>query len=77
MLRQALVGLAFWLAAWDVIHFPNALRHFTERKTIETPAHMSPGIAVLKSSGQYLIHSHTGNDSELTELGILPARVAN
>src|SRR5208282_5669214 len=69
MLVQAQVGLAFRLAARDVILFPNTFRHPGEGKTVEAAAHMPAGIAVLQAPGQDLIQGGTGNDSELAELG--------
>ena len=69
MLRQGLVGLAFWLAVGEVIRFPYTLRHFAERKMIEAAAHVPAGITVLQSPGQDLIQSRAGNDSELADLG--------
>lgn len=55
MLRQAFVGLVFCFAAWDIIRFPNALRHFAERKTIQAAPHVPAVIAVLQSSDENLI----------------------
>src|ERR1700688_3313939 len=72
MFRQAFVGLVFHLAAGYVICFPNALRHFGERKTTKAAPYMSAGVAFLQPPGQNLIDGRTGNDPELSESRYCP-----
>ena len=70
--RQGFVRLVFHLAAGDVIRFPNAPRHFGERKTIEPAPHMSAGVAFLQPPGQDLIDGRTGNDPKLSKSRYCP-----
>jgi hypothetical protein len=46
--RQALVGHASHLPAWDVIRPPNTLSHFGNWELIESMPHVGAGIAVLQ-----------------------------